>query len=136
MVALARTEGQRNLTAAAIKGAIHDYQGYVTQIEKSLNIGRTVVVGDMNLDPYDEAWSRHMLSHAVMAKDLARDVVIEPCLASRRRFCYNPMWSFFREIERPARQGTYPYTKVGFDCVLLEICSDQILTSPRKSWTS
>ena len=118
---------QRDLKRNEIKDAIHDYRSYITQMEDSLRIRRTIVAGDMNLNPFDDGMVSSHAFHAVMSKDRARRGE-RTVFGVKRRFFYNPMWSFFGDRNRiPGPPGTYHYAKSGpivyywnmFDQVLL-----------------
>ena len=141
MVALHAPSQWPSLDRAEIKDVVSDYRSYITQMEESLNIRRTIVVGDMNLDPYDAGMVSSHAFHAVMAKELARrgHRIVS---GVRRRFFYNPMWGFFGD-RTPGPPGTLHYAKSGsiayywnmFDQVLLrpevmdELDEVQILTT-------
>ena len=66
----------------------------IRMIEGDAGHTRTVLVGDLNMNPFDPGLVETSALHAVMTKKLAASVQV---LESRRDFLpfYNPMWSFF-----------------------------------------
>jgi hypothetical protein len=68
---------------------------------------RTVVVGDLNMNPYDDGVVSSQGLHAVMTRAIARKEPRTVKFASNRYF-YNPMWSHFGE-KRQGHAGTYYY---------------------------
>lgn len=78
----------------------------ISDIEEKKGIKETIVVGDFNMNPFEEGMISTMGFHAV------RDKVI--ALKKRRKvqgkyykLFYNPMWSFYSTSTRPL--GTYFY---------------------------
>lgn len=66
---------------------------------------RTVLVGDLNMNPYEDGMVQHNGLHAVMTREIAsrerRTVKFES-----NRFFYNPMWQHFGE-RAEGHAGTY-----------------------------
>jgi exonuclease III len=68
---------------------------------------RTVLIGDLNMNPYDEGLTGGRTLHAVMTKELARKV--HTWSGRERRKCfYNPMWSYFGDRSQ-GPPGTHYY---------------------------
>jgi hypothetical protein len=77
----------------------------VVQTEEGAGHSRTVLVGDLNMNPFEAGMVGTQAFHAVMTRQLARTVrrlrdrAAYPCF-------YNPMWSHFGDVAgRPP--GTY-----------------------------
>jgi hypothetical protein len=65
----------------------------------------TIVVGDFNMQPYDQGMTSVGALHGVMTKKLAR--LPDRIHRERPRPCfYNPMWGFFGDIS-PGPAGSY-----------------------------
>lgn len=77
----------------------------IKQVERDTGISRTLLVGDLNMNPFDSGVSGAQGLHAVMTKELAR-------LGSRivdgipYPFFYNPMWGHFGD-RTTGPPGTY-----------------------------
>jgi hypothetical protein len=81
----------------------------ITKAEGEAGHRRTILVGDLNMNPFDKGMVAASGLHAVMSREVAsrgeRTVQDRQC-----RFFYNPMWSHFGDHpERPA--GTYYYER-------------------------
>lgn len=77
------------------------------RIEDERNTARTVLVGDLNMDPFAPGVVGGFGLHALMTRDLAarRSRRVVDGRACRRTF-FNPMWGFL--TDRPGRpSGTY-----------------------------
>jgi hypothetical protein len=69
---------------------------------------RTVLVGDLNMNPYEDPVVTTTGLHAVMTRRLARKETRRFKFESNRYF-YNPMWSHFGEKQQ-GHAGTYYYS--------------------------
>jgi len=76
-------------------------------VENEVGHSRTIVIGDLNMNPFEDGLVSSEGFHAVMSRKLAKEgsrTVHE----QSRKFFYNPMWSRFGEHpHRPP--GTYFY---------------------------
>ena len=88
----------------------------------------TVVVGDMNMNPFQDGMVSAAGLHGAMTRRLARrnDRVVH---GRRYPFFYNPMWRFLgeREIDRPA--GTCYYRRSDMITTFWHVF-DQVLVRP------
>lgn len=100
-------------------------RGHIERAEERIGHTRTLIVGDINLDPFDSGVTMSEGLHGVMDRDIAeRESRI--VRGHNRQFFYNPMWSRLGD-ESPGPPGTYYYnssTEVNyfwhtFDQVLL-----------------
>lgn len=98
----------------------------VRQYEERLGHERTIVIGDLNLNPFEPAMAGAAGFHAVSSKRVAarRARVVH---GRRYPFFYNPMWNHFGDETPPA--GTYYYRGGGHLAYFWNIF-DQVLVRP------
>lgn len=86
---------------------MHRMARQIREAEVRYGHTRTVVVGDLNMNPFEPGICSSEGLHAVMCKRIAlrisREVNGEECM-----FFYNPMWNFLGD-ETPGPPGTYYY---------------------------
>jgi hypothetical protein len=75
-------------------GKARDVSTTIRQVESELGISRTVLVGDLNMNPFDMGVILADGLHAVMTRDIARKKD-RPIGDKRYPFFYNPMWGRF-----------------------------------------
>jgi len=107
--------------------AAHECAEGVRDIERRVGHDRTLLIGDLNMDPFEQGVvSAHGL-HAVATKQIA-------ARGSRRvesqeyRFFYNPMWGCFGD-QTPGPPGTYYRGASGY-CTYFWHVFDQVLVRP------
>jgi hypothetical protein len=79
----------------------------IVRLEDAVGFQRTVVVGDLNMNPFEKGLTGATTVHAVMTQQIAQRktrIVQE----SEYRFFYNPMWGFFGD-RTAGPPGTYYY---------------------------
>lgn len=77
----------------------------IARAEENVGHSRTVLVGDLNMNPFDPGLVGTQALNAVMAKNLARPV--ERRVAGRGYRCfYNPMWGCFGD-RSPGPPGSF-----------------------------
>lgn len=77
----------------------------ITRTEELVGHRRTLLVGDLNMNPFDAGLVGAHGLNAVMARQVAR--AGERSVAGRKyRFFYNPMWGYFGD-RTPGPAGTY-----------------------------
>ncbi len=100
----------------------------INQAERDREHSRTVLVGDLNLDPYSELIVQSDTLHSVMTKNLAkretRNVQDHP---SERSF-YNPMWGLLGD-RTPGPPGTYHRSPSGVLCYHWHLFDQVLLRS-------
>ncbi len=99
----------------------------IFRLEDYLGHQRTLFVGDLNMNPFDDGVISSHALHAVMTRQLAQreDRIVQ---GKSRRFFYNPMWGFFGDrTGGPA--GTY-YHRSATDAELFWHMLDQVLLRP------
>jgi hypothetical protein len=105
LLAVAHLPSQRNYSRHGLNQAATSWAGKIREIENDVGHMRTVFVGDLNLNPFDDGIVGGHGFHAVMTRSKAleevRDVNGEPS-----PFFYNPMWGFFGD-RTPGPPGTY-----------------------------
>lgn len=99
----------------------------IRQVESELGISRTVLVGDLNMNPFDMGVILADGLHAVMTRAIARKKD-RPIGDERYSFFYNPMWGRFGDTtEGPP--GTYYKTTSSKDEYFWHTF-DQVLIRP------
>lgn len=81
----------------------------IRSAEEQVGHSRTVLVGDLNMNPFEDGVVSAMGLHAIMSRGIAEKkyrIVQE----KRYPFFYNPMWSFFGDASL-GPPGTYYYAK-------------------------
>jgi hypothetical protein len=99
----------------------------IRRIEDTVGRRRTILVGDLNMNPFEDGVAARRSLHAVMSRNLAatihkrKDRADYPCF-------YNPMWAFFGDYgsEPP---GTYYYSNKDANNRFWNIY-DQVLVRP------
>jgi hypothetical protein len=125
LLAAVHLPSRYHLDRADLRGECAELSTLIREVEKDVGHAKTVLVGDMNTNPFEDGLVEATTLHAVMTRGIA--------LRRRRRvqsrqypFFYNPMWSHFGDAtEGPP--GTYYYPGTGhleffwhiFDQVLL-----------------
>lgn len=111
----------------------------IRTIENDAGHSRTVLAGDLNMNPFDAGLIETSALHAVMTKNLAKSVQD----LSSRKDClpfYNPMWSYFGDWsstaaageEMPERlAGTYFYRETNDRANHFWQVYDQVLVRPQ-----
>jgi endonuclease/exonuclease/phosphatase family metal-dependent hydrolase len=99
----------------------------INRVEEFVGHERTLVVGDLNMNPYELGVTGATALHAVMTTTIAerRHRVVQ---GRRYRFFYNPMWGFFGDrTEGPP--GTYYHRSATVGDVYWHML-DQVLLRP------
>lgn len=99
----------------------------ICQFEAQVGHTRTLVIGDLNANPFQNGVISATGFHAVMTKQLARKKkrVVQ---GREYRFFYNPMWKHFGD-GTPGPAGTYYYWKAEHNVLFWNI-HDQVLLRP------
>ena len=94
LIAAVHLPSQLHQEAIAIGFQATTMRNEIATVERSLDNYHTILVGDMNMNPFDEGMVAAQAFHGVMTKRLAKP--------KRRvisgipyRFFYNPMWGLF-----------------------------------------
>lgn len=80
----------------------------IERVEKDTSCTKTILCGDMNMDPFDEGIVKTYGFNAVMDKKIARNGYREVD-GNRFMFFYNPMWGFLGDTGKGDVCGTYYY---------------------------
>lgn len=86
---------------------------------------RTIVVGDFNMDPFDDGMILADTFHGVMSRDIAARGQ-RAVLGTRYKMFYNPMWRLYANGEAPA---SYFYASEGHRAYFWHMF-DQVLIRP------
>jgi Endonuclease/Exonuclease/phosphatase family len=98
----------------------------IRAVEKTIGHQRTVLVGDLNMDPFDSGMIGASAFHAIMCRNVAgrRERVFDN---QPYPFFYNPMWNLLGDQTAPP--GTYYYDN-GDHASLYWHMYDQVLLRP------
>jgi len=99
----------------------------IVKIEEHFGHTRTLLVGDLNMNPFDKAVVAAAGLHGVMTKSVARKQT-RTVAAREYRFFYNPMWAHFGD-RTSAPPGTTFYQKAVQIMYFWNIV-DQVLVRP------
>jgi exonuclease III len=99
----------------------------IRSTETELGHSRTIVVGDLNMNPFSNGVVAARGLHGVMTQKIARK---KPRTVQKEAYpyFYNPMWGYFGESTN-SPPGTYYYDKSGHVCYFWNIF-DQVLVRP------
>ncbi|HEV2989182.1 MAG TPA: endonuclease/exonuclease/phosphatase family protein [Candidatus Angelobacter sp.] len=112
--------------AASLNSECEELAKIIRDQETSQGHERTIVIGDLNLNPFEPGIVRAPGFHAVMSKRVAGrgSRVVH---GRRYPFFYNPMWNYFGDENPPS--GTYYYRGSGHLSYFWNIF-DQVLIRP------
>lgn len=99
----------------------------IYEAESRVGHERTIVIGDFNMNPFEDGLVSADGLHAVMDRSTAmREKRIVQ--GEERKFFYNPMWSRFGDLTK-GPPGTYHYSNSGQVCFFWNTF-DQVLLRP------
>ena len=104
----------------------------IVEIEESWSLPDTVVLGDLNMDPYEPAMTNGRGLNAAMCRNVARQMTrtFGPKDDEETvRFFYNPMWRALGDRTSTNQPGSYYNSKDKSDAVVWH-CIDQVLVRP------
>lgn len=107
IVVAAHLPSKRNYTDSEQTQLCTRIPGYIEAAEEKAGHRRTLIVGDLNMNPFEQGIVGSEGLHAASVRQIAlresRMVAKE-----RKQFFYNPMWNYFGE-RTPGPPGTYYY---------------------------
>lgn len=97
-----------NKSDANLSAFAEDIKDFIEIVETSVGHKRTILCGDLNMNPFDEGIIKTKGLHAVMEKAIARK---EQAIVRKRgySFFYNPMWGFLGDNGCGNTSGTMYY---------------------------
>jgi hypothetical protein len=111
-----------------LRGECAELASLVREVEERVGHTRTVLVGDLNADPFEDGLVEATGLHAVMTREVA--LREQRTIQSRQYpFFYNPMWGYFGDAT-PGPPGTYYYPGTGHVEYFWHIF-DQVLVRPQ-----
>ena len=99
----------------------------IQDIEKEIGHSRTILVGDLNMNPFEDGVISAMGLHGVMCKNVAKKKM-RTIDEDRYPFFYNPMWSHFGD-GKSIPPGTFYYSNAE-PVVFFWNMFDQVLVRP------
>ena len=106
----------------------HEIKQFIDQVESLVNHDRTIIIGDFNMNPFQNGMVQTTGLHATMDRKLSLKgsrTVGE----KEYKFFYNPMWSFFGEKGKGLTNGTFYNYSADPVCNFWNIF-DQVLIRP------
>lgn len=97
-----------NTTAGNQSEYAQDIREQIEKIEKEKSCTKTILCGDMNMNPFDEGVVKARGFNAVMDRVIARNEYRE-VNGNKCMFFYNPMWGFLGDTGKGDVCGTYYY---------------------------
>lgn len=99
----------------------------IRECEEKIGHRRTVLVGDLNMSPFESGIVGALGLHAVMSKEVTKSLtrVIDKV---EYPFFYNPMWNLLGD-HTPGPPGTYYYRRAEYICYHWNLF-DQVLVRP------
>ena len=88
---------------------IPTFKSIIDRAETTLGHSRTIICGDLNMNPFDNGMIQSTGLHSVMEKSTARKAnrIID---GDPYTFFYNPMWGFLGDLGRGKVSGTLYYS--------------------------
>lgn len=107
LVAATHFPSKANMSAPSQQFEAVSLAGSILSAEKTVGHSRTILVGDLNMNPFEAGVVGGMGLNAVMTRQLANrgSRVIQ---GKRYPYFYNPMWALFGDAN-PGPPGTYYY---------------------------
>lgn len=99
----------------------------IKDAEHQIGHSRTVLVGDFNMNPFEDGVVSASGLHSVMTRNIAQKGT-RIVQATKHPFFYNPMWGFFGD-NKPGPPGTY-YYESSVQKVFFWNIFDQVLIRP------
>jgi len=99
----------------------------INEAEQLTGHSRTVLVGDFNMNPFEDGVVSASGLHSVMTRNIAQKGT-RIVQATKHPFFYNPMWGFFGD-NKPGPPGTY-YYESSVQKVFFWNIFDQVLIRP------
>lgn len=99
----------------------------IADAESRIGHERTIVIGDFNMNPFEDGLVSADGLHAVMDRSTAMRRK-RTVLGEKRNFFYNPMWSRLGDLSK-GPPGTYHYSSSGQVCFFWNTF-DQVLLRP------
>lgn len=96
----------------------------IVRVETSIGHERTILVGDLNMNPFEDGVTGSLGLHAVMTRKIAerRSRTVQ---GTERKFFYNPMWGLLGD-QTIGAPGTFYHRKPGVIDVFWHMV-DQVL---------
>lgn len=127
LLAVAHFVGKNYLSSAEQGMLAQEMAKEINRIEETVGHERTLVVGDFNMNPFEDGLTSATSLHAVMTRKIAqkKQRVFQ---GNSYRYFYNPMWGLFGD--RPDRPpGTYYHSSAGLAELFWHMI-DQVLLRP------
>ncbi len=101
-------QDKRNWTSADQNAEISNLMDDINEKQKEYKHRRTIIVGDFNMNPFEQAMVQHTGLHSVQDKNIAKTKQ-RKVAGKNYHLYYNPMWNFFGDTAENKIPGTYYY---------------------------
>jgi hypothetical protein len=129
LVSIAHLPDPRNSTKYDQNTSCNRLAASIFSEESRLKHRRTVLIGDLNLNPFDDGVVAANALNASFSERIVKKARSRHYEDRDRPFFFNPMWRFFKETEdRP--QGTYYFNKSSEGVLFYWYIFDQVLIRP------
>jgi len=99
----------------------------IDKLEVEHQIKDSIIIGDFNMNPFEQGMSQANGLNATSTRDVARRISTT-ILNKEYSFFYNPSWAFMGDLHEDVA-GTYYYNKSGFDAYYWNVF-DQVIIRP------
>lgn len=107
IIVAAHLPSKRHYDADALENIASESREEIESVERKLCHSNTIIVGDLNMNPFEKGVASFLGFQGVMDKRVARNE--SRCFRGKRRsFFYNPMWSLMGD-ESCGPPGTFYY---------------------------
>lgn len=117
-----------NYTEVAQRSFASFFCEFINETEKQEHNYKTIVIGDFNMNPFEEAMTSVLYLNSVMDKNTAKKVT-RTYIGKQYRYFYNPMWKVWGHFQNMPG-GTIYYYKSHDPMLLYWNMFDQILIRP------
>lgn len=105
------------------------FRDSIDKAKKNSNIDKIIIVGDLNMNPYEEGIISTKGLHATSDKKIAMRVR-RTVQENEYEYYYNPMWNFLGDDSKGEIPGTFYFKGSNHTCINWNIF-DQLLISPK-----
>lgn len=128
LIVLVHYPSKMHMSNSDQKSFVSKQSGIIEGMENRLNTKNTIVVGDFNCNPHEDAMLSADGMNAVCCSQIARKET-RKIKGSEYRFFFNPMWRFYTK-DAGIGHGTYYWNPTGYTSIYWNIF-DQAIFRPQ-----
>lgn len=115
---------QRSYSESSRRSYASSVKNEIDSIETERGINNSVIIGDFNMNPFEQGMNNADGFHAISSKAVALGK--KKILGTEYSYFYNPSWSLMGDLYyQPA--GTYYYNKPGYDSFYWNVLDQAII---------